>query len=117
MIRDQLRGFPFWTYFDAGQQHREKSKRPELRMNEAGILARPSEACCDGKRSLDNRTGIDISTRFEFAKVFSQFRIESFETLEQHLVIIAGPPLAFFIDTRRPCVTRDPPTPWVLRFG
>ena len=86
-------------------------------MNEASVFSRPSQACCCCQRAFDNWSRIDISARFKRAELLAQFRIESLEALQQHLVIIARPAFTFFIDAAAPRVTRNPSTPWIVRFG
>src|SRR5206468_11198417 len=105
------------TGFEASQEHRKKSKRSELGMNEGGVFPCPSQACCCCQRAFDNWSRIDIGARFKRTEVLAQFCIESLETLEQHFVIIAGAAFPFFIDAAGPCVTRDPPAPRVLCLG
>ena len=109
-----LRCFLLWTCFEAGQQHREKSKRSQLRMNEARVFPRPSQPCCRCQRALHYWSRIHVCTRFKLAVPLTQFCIESLQPLQQHLVIVARSAIAIRIHAAAPRIARNPPIPRVM---
>ena len=118
MILDQqLRCFLFWTEIQRGQQHREKSKRSQLRMNEAGVLSRPSQSSCRRQRAFYHWSRVDIGSRFKHTELLAQFRIEILQSLQQHLVIIARPAIAICVYAAAPRIARNPPTLLIVGFG
>ena len=60
IANEELRSFVFRTHIKTGEQHCEKSERSEFRMNEAGVLSGPPEACGGRELALYDRAGIDI---------------------------------------------------------
>ena len=90
------------------QQHRQKPIRPELRMNQARVLPRPSQPRRSCQRAFHHWSRIDVRSRFKFAKLLVQSRFKLLEPLQQHLVIIARPPLSISINATAPCIARDP---------
>ena len=77
-------------------------------MNQARVLARPTESCSGGEGSLDHRPGIDVSTRFECAKRFMHALFECTQALQQDFVVVGWTAYAVGIDSTRPCIARDP---------
>ena len=86
-------------------------------MNQAGVLACPAQPGCHGKRSLHHGPRVHIRARLEGAELLMQPRLHCSQPLEQHLVIIARPPLALGVRTTAPCISRNPAAPRLWRFG
>ena len=101
------------------QQHRQKPKRPQLRMNQAGVLPRPAQPRRRGQRPLHHRPGIHIAPRLKLApaELRPNPRLQRLQPLLQHLVIVARPPPPFCILPARPRIPRNPSRARIRRLS
>ena len=66
-------------------------------MNQAGVFSCPAKPCRGGEGALDNGPGVDVRSRLEFAKLLVQLCLDRANSLQQNLVIVAGPPLTLLV--------------------
>jgi hypothetical protein len=91
-------------------------------MDQAGVLARPTQPGLGRQRPLDHRAGVHVGPRLELSQLFVKPCLHGLQPLQQHLVIIAWPSRAGLALPGRihfacPGVARNPPRTRGCRIG